>query len=204
MKKFILLVLVAFACTAINAQLVTSSSFKKEKSKTVWYAKAGMTFANVSADGESADNLFGYNLGIAFDKPMGNSGVFWGMGLTLATKGYKVGDGDFEAKINANKLEIPLNFGYKYTINDDIAVDARIGGFVNYDVFGKYTESYDGDEESCNLGDLEDYDRFSAGIQFGVGVWYQHLNLNITYQNGLVKQNDAKEKNWMISLGYAF
>lgn len=204
MRKLILMVVAALACTTINAQLVTSSSFKREKSKTVWYAKVGMTLANMSADGESADNLMGYHVGIAFDHPIGGSGAFWGMGLTLGTKGYKVSEGKYEVKMNANKLEIPLNFGYKYTINDDFAVDARIGGFVNYDVFGKYKESDGNDEDSYNLGDLEDYDRFSAGIQFGVGVWYQHLNLNITYQNGLVKQNEAKERNWMIGLGYAF
>ena len=204
MRKLILMVVAAFVCTTISAQLVTSSSFKKEKSKTVWYAKVGMTLANMSADGESADNLFGYNVGIAFDRPMGGSGAFWGMGLMLGTKGYKVSEGKYEVKMNANKLEIPLNFGYKYKINDDFAVDARVGGFVNYDVFGNLKESDGDDEESYSLGDLEDYDRFSAGLQFGVGVWYQHLNLNITYQNGLVKQNEAKERNWMISLGYAF
>ena len=204
MRKFMLMVAAAFVCTTISAQLVTSSSFKKEKSKTVWYAKVGMTLANMSADGESGDNLLGYNVGIAFDRPMGSSGAFWGMGLTLGTKGYKVSEGKYEVKMNANKLEIPLNFGYKYTINSDFTVDARIGGFVNYDVFGKFKESDGSEEESYNLGDLEDYDRFSAGIQFGVGVWYQHLNLNVTFQNGLVKQNEAKEKNWMISLGYAF
>ena len=107
--------------------------------------------------------------------------------------------------MNANKLEIPLNFGYKYNINDDIAVDARIGGFINYDVFGKFKMSMDGEEESVDLGDIEGYDRLGAGMQFGVGVWYQSLNFNITYQKGFVEQFEGgKENNWMISLGYAF
>ena len=98
----------------------------------------------------------------------------------------------------------------KFQINDDLAVDARVGGFANYDVFGKvkYTVKSQGDEEteSISLGDAVDAgDRFGAGIQFGVGVWYQHLNFNITYQKGLVDQFDgAKENNWMLSLGYAF
>lgn len=201
MKKFLFLVAAAFVCSTVGAQVVTSTSFKKAKSGTVWYLKAGANIANVSVDGgDGPDAIFGYNVGIAFDRPIGSNGVFWNSGLQLATKGWKYGEGDYEAKMNANKLEIPVTFGYKYGVNDDIAIDARIGGFANYDVFGKYKEG----DESCNLGDMEDYDRFSAGIQFGVGVWYQKLNLNITYQNGLVKQNESKEKNWMISLGYAF
>lgn len=197
MKKFLFFVVITFMSATVSAQVVTSTSFKKAKSGIVWYIKAGANIANFSVDeGDGTDAIFGYNVGIAFDRPIGSSGVFWNSGLQLATKGWKYDD----VKLNANKLEIPLTFGYKYKVNDDIAIDARIGGFANYDVFGK--EKYDG--KSRNLGDLEDYDRFSAGLQFGIGVWYQKLNFNITYQNGLVKQNEAKEKNWMISLGYAF
>lgn len=171
----------------------------------MWYLKAGANIANVSSDGgDGPDAVFGYNVGIAFDRPIGGGGIFWNSGLQLATKGWKYSDGDDEAKLNVNKLEIPITFGYKFRVDDDITIDARIGGFANYDVFGKYKEKYDGDEESYNLGDLEEYDRFSAGLQFGVGVWYQKLNFNITYQNGLVEQNESKERNWMISLGYAF
>lgn len=210
MKKFLFFVAAAFVCSTVGAQLVTSTSFKKTKSKTVWYLKAGANIANFSvSDGDGPDAIFGYNVGIAFDRPIGSSGVFWNSGLQLATKGWKYSyddDGEkIETKLNANKLELPLTFGYKYSVNDDIAVDARLGGFVNYDVFGKYKESYDGEEESVNLGDLEDYDRLGAGIQFGIGVWYQKLNLNITFQKGLIEQMEGcKEKNWMISLGYAF
>ena len=170
MKKVLFFALAAFMTATVSAQVVTSTSFKKAKSGTVWYIKAGANIANVSVDeGDDPDAIFGYNVGIAFDRPIGSNGVFWNSGLLLATKGWKYSyDGD-EIKLNANKLEIPLTFGYKYKVNDDIAIDARIGGFANYDVFGKYKEG----DDSCNLGDLEDYDRFSAGIQFGIGVWYQ-------------------------------
>lgn len=189
MKKFLFFAVATFMTATVSAQVVTSTSFKKAKSGTVWYIKAGANIANFSVDeGEGPDAIFGYNVGIAFDRPIGGSGVFWNSGLQLATKGCKNGDD----KLNANKLEIPITFGYKYKVNDGIAIDARVGGFANYDVFGNWDDSFD------------DYDRFSAGVQFGVGVWYQKLNFNITYQSGLVKQNEAKEKNWMISLGYAF
>lgn len=204
MKKFLFAVAAIFVCSTISAQVVTSTSFKKAKANTLWYVKAGMNIANMSGDGESADAIMGYNVGIAFDRSIGTSGMFWGMGLQLATKGWKYGEEDYETKLNAHKLEIPLNLGYKYQVNDDLAIDARVGGFANFDVFGKLKYKEDGEEESVNIGDLDEYDRFSAGIQFGVGIWYQKLNLNITYQNGLVKANEMKERNWMISLGYAF
>ena len=206
MKKFLLFVAVALVCSTVSAQLVTSSTYKKQKYKAVWYVKAGLDIAGVSGDGwDEVGNKTGYVVGLAFDRPIGGSGVFWGMGLQLATKGFKESESGVEVSLNANKLEIPLNFGYKYNINDDIAVDARIGGFINYDVFGKFKMSMDGEEESVDLGDIEGYDRLGAGMQFGVGVWYQSLNFNITYQKGFVEQFEGgKENNWMISLGYAF
>ena len=202
MKKFMFLIVAAFVCSTMNAQLVTSTSFKKGKAATTWYVKAGATLANMSSEGESADALFGYNVGLAFDRTIGSGGMFWGSGLQLATKGFKFGYDGEEVKLNVHKLELPLNLGYKLGVSDDLAIDARVGGFVNFDLFGKMTEEYDGDEESVNIGDIDDYERLSAGLQFGVGVWYQ--NLNFTYQAGLLEANDMKEKNWMISVGYAF
>lgn len=214
MKKFMFFLVAAFICSTASAQLVTSTTITKKRTKAVWYLKAGMNIANISGDGVDASSIAGYNVGIMFDRPFGNSGAFWGMGLQLATKGFKIEEeisgAEASTKYFANKLEIPLNFGYKFQINDDLAVDARVGGFANYDVFGKVksTVKYQGNEDtqSISLGDAVDAgDRFGAGIQFGVGVWYQHLNFNITYQKGLVDQFDgAKENNWMLSLGYAF
>lgn len=78
--------MVAFACTAINAQLVTSSSFKKEKSKTVWYGKVGMTFANVSADGESADNLLVTMSALLLTAPWAIAACFGEWGLPSVPK----------------------------------------------------------------------------------------------------------------------
>ena len=204
MKKLMLLVVAAFVCSVMNAQLVTSTSFKKGKAATTWYVKAGATLANMSSEGESADALFGYNVGIAFDRSIGSGGLFWGSGLQLATKGFKFGYDGEEMKLNLHKLELPLNLGYKFGISDDLAIDARVGGFVNFDLFGKETIEDEYGKESYNLSDFEDWDRLSAGLQFGVGVWYQKLNFNITYQAGLLEANEMKEKNWMFSVGYAF
>ncbi len=197
MKKFLFFVMAAFVCSTMGAQVVTTTSFKKAKGETVWYLKAGMNLSTMDyGEGENPGSKVGYNVGIAFDRAMGSNGLFWNSGLLLATKGWKEGDYSF----TTHKLEIPLTLGYKYGVNDDIAIDFRAGGFANYDLFGKVDDG----EESVNIGDLEEYDRFSAGLQFGLGAWYQKLNFNITYQMGLIDQNEAKERNWMISIGYAF
>lgn len=58
MKKFLFFALAAFISATVSAQVVTSTSFKKAKSGTVWYIKAGANIANVSVDGGDGPTLF--------------------------------------------------------------------------------------------------------------------------------------------------
>lgn len=211
MKKYLFLLLAAFVCASSSAQLVTSTTTTKikGKSKTIWYVKAGANVSSVSADTDGdLSSVFGYHIGIAFDRQIGSGGAFWSMGLQLGTKGWKYTyEDDYESKLTANKIEIPLSFGYKYAINDDFTVDGRVGGFVNYDLWGtvkEYDEGYEYEYDLDEWNEYEDRDNLSAGILVGVGVWYQKLNFNITYECGLVEQDYCKERTWMIGLGYAF
>lgn len=216
MKKLFMIALSAMFCVAVNAQLVTSTSYVAKKNKATWYAKVGGTFANFSFDGVEGDDpssIFGYNIGIAFDSPIGSHGAFWSMGLQLGTKGFKFDDDGEVWKLNANKIEVPITFGYRYHINDDWAVDARLGAFVSYDLWGKFKEEWDGDSDETKIGDVDEYNCLDAGIIFGIGGWYQNLYLQFSYEWGMINQYDlddygddvkGKERNFMISIAYAF
>lgn len=205
MKKLLFVLIAAVICSAANAQLVTTSDYKVKKSerRTSWMLRAGLTAAGVSGDGaEDLGAMTGYNVSFEFNKAFATN-FYWGMGLLLGSKGYKYDEDGYELKLAANKLEIPLNFGYKYPLTDKIKLDGHVGAYMNYDLFGTVSS---GDEE-IDLSDLDDYNRYGAGLQFGIGVWYNKLNFNITYQKGLVEMaEDSKmyENNWMFSLGYAF
>lgn len=226
MKKLFVFAAVALFCSAMNAQIVTATSYTKAKKDIRWYVKAGLNFSEFSGD-MFEDGITGYNIGIGFDSPIGESGLFWSSGLSLATKGGKTSwredDDEYgEVKLNSNKLEIPLTIGYRYKIDQDWAVDIRFGGFVNYDLWGKLKyEEVDGnytDSEEYDLGEIEeffeydaDYTRLGAGLLIGVGGWWQKLNFSITYEIGLINQFDSdyydakmKERNLMISVAYAF
>ncbi len=206
MKRFLL----AVAAILVSLNLVAQNHDKS----IVWYAKAGMNISDVKVKYiDCTDPVVGYHVGIAFDKPIGTSGLFWGSGLQLGTKGYKITSSTFEDlgedegmdfKMHANKLEIPVSIGYKIDAKKDFYVDARIGAFANYDVWGKAKIKADGESASVKIKDMVEYDRFSAGIHFGIGIWYHKFNFSVTYLNGLVKQNETKERTWSIGLGYAF
>lgn len=205
MKKLLFLVAAVLVCATAGAQLVTSSSYKEKKSesKTFWMLRAGMTSVGVSGDDtDELTSLAGYNVSFEFNRSFATD-FYWGAGLVFGNKGYKVKD--YDARFTTAKLEVPLNFGYKYALTEEVRLDGHIGAFINYDLFG--TSEDKEDDYSVDLSDMEDYDRLGYGLQFGVGVWYQKFNFNITYQKGLAKQYDeAKifENNWMFSVGYAF
>ena len=85
----------------------------------------------------------------------------------------------------------------------------NIEQYASYD----YTSKMKEDGESISWGDYADYmevdyNHFDAGMNIGVGVWYDRFNLDLTYQRGFIDAfSDAdgfKTSNFMIRLGIAF
>lgn len=133
-------------------------------------------------------------------------------------------DGTFTTteKTNLFSLNIPVNFVYKWQINDDFSVDPFIGVDFRINLTGKYKESfkYSG-EDAETINDDEAYDesanmfskdewgdpckRFQAGWHIGVGANYKAFNLSISYGSDF---NEIAEKTkfatTVISLGYNF
>lgn len=136
----------------------------------------------------------------------------------------------------AHKFKItPVMFGYKYPVTDKIKIDAHLGAFLSIDMAGtlksEYENSliipsypsasdYESGKESTSIGDLKDsegdsyYNRFDAGIQAGIGVWYGRWNLDFTYERGFCSFYSYEEynghkpslcaSNAVIRLGFAF
>lgn len=66
---------------------------------------------------------------------------------------------------------------------------------------------YKGESESNGLGDIEDYQRFDAGMALGGGLWYKRVNLDVTWQRGfidVISDSKCQASNVMIRLGLAF
>ncbi len=241
MKKILFLIALLVGSISANAQLVTSTSRKVTTQKTpsnlLWIARAGVNFASMSGDfawtGNGLKSKVGYFAGIEFQSPITADGLYWGAGLALKSKGAKYNEKYYEEKIdmkfNANALEIPVNIGYKFDLGNDFKIAPHAGLFVNYDLWGKMTEKYsysgETEKEEYNLSEIEDYDdgvhynRFSAGVAFGVGAWYRNFNIDLNFQFGFTnvfkfdsdyyydygdKGGKNKEQYITLTLGYAF
>lgn len=241
MKKLLILCAAALiGASSANADLVRSRTFGKKarKNNTEWIVRVGLSINNAagSAVSEVKDMIeedkkevpssvdfsagFGPRMGgdfsVAFNKPISDKGLYWGMEMGFGSRGakyhskeeYKGSLTECNKKIQAwNVKYSPITFGYKYAINDNLRLDAHLGAFVSYDFAGSgatkwedadgvYQEFGDSSYKICE-GDLEGYQGLDVGLQVGVGVWFGRFNLDVTYQRGFINAfNMARESFW--------
>jgi hypothetical protein len=259
MKKLIAILLVALVgSVCANAKVVRSRTIgEKEKTPTEWIFRLGASINNAAGsgvnsikeeqtDGENGSASVGSRVGmdfsVAFNKPIGKSGGYWGMELGIGSRGASLSStetntytyrGDVTTQTNEYNGHIatwngkfsPFTIGYKYGINSDIKLDGHIGAFVSYDFAGSAVsdetfiengEVISSDNDKFNLGDddLKDFERFDAGMQIGIGVWYHKFNFDITYQRGFINSCDYYyddgeshsifSSNLILRVGYSF
>jgi hypothetical protein len=197
--------------------------------------------------------LWGGSLSFGFDKTFGSSSAYWGMELGAAMRGYKaeakwesIGrieltdshtDYHYSKKqnqtLNAYNVKlVPINIGYKFILNDMMAIDIHVGGFASYDFAGTFdteyeessfsvysgnrklgleansTSKHDSSDNSQKIGDLDNYTNYDFGAIGGLGFWFGHFNIDVCYQRGFISIFDVDDKffndNILLRLGYAF
>ena len=214
MKKLLSTFAALLMCIGIQAQIVSSRSSivktERQPSNSQWFVRGGMNLMNMSGDGaEGLDSKMGYNVMFGFTKPMGSIGAYWGMDFGLTSRGFNYED-EFETKSIAHAVQVsPFTFGWKFNVANNIAIDPHIGAFVSCD----YTSKIEIDGDCINWSDFADnvtvdYNRFDAGLNLGVGLWYDRFNLDLSYQRGFIDVftdfDGMKSSNFMIRLGVAF
>lgn len=212
MKKSFLFLCTMLCSLAMNAQLVSSHSASltqapKAPSRTTWMVRIGVgsnTFAG--DDYDKTDSKVGYFFGFEFNKAIGQKGGYWGMDFDLASRGFAV---DKVYKFTAHTFQwSPFIFGWKIGIpNSKFSIDPHIGAYLAVDYAGKMV--YDNSSiPDVKIGDMNDYNRFDAGLKIGVGAWYNNkFNIDFTYQRGFLATDtdaDGGASNFMFRLGYAF
>lgn len=192
----------------------------------------------------SFKRVFGPTLSVGLNKSIGHSPLYWGMELGAGMRGYKTeaikngsasvpsagnwkSSGTITDKTTLyafNAQLIPIMVGYKYLINDNIAIDVHVGGFGSYDFWGElksehssriYITSDHGnsnqskdESNSINIGDLEKYRNYDFGVVAGAGIWYGHFNIDFQWQRGFISifgnNSDMFCNSLQLRLGYAF
>lgn len=150
--------------------------------------KAGLNLANVNYQPEPEEDfkmLPTFNVGgVAEFDFSENMGI--GVGLQLAGKGSKAEDSGFEVKFNPMYLQVPVNVYYRNS-----GFYAGVGPYIGFGLFGNYTLSFMGDEETESIEFGNDVDDDFAPLDFGLGfeVGYHviaPLRISLSYDLGLM------------------
>lgn len=209
MKKILVLAVLVFIGISASSQVRYSRIMAEKKSNTVWYLRAGAGFNSLGGDvsdasGYEVSGKTGYEVAFGFNKGIGKSGAYWGMELGLSNRGFKIDredNGGYFEYTGHNVKFVPLMFGYKFSLTEDLKLDAHLGGYVSYDFTG--SEDYESLYSDIFPEELD------AGLQVGVGVWYKRVNLDLTYQRGFMNACDdysvsGNMSAFMIRLGFSF
>ena len=180
--------------------------------------KAGLNLSNISGDGESLDSKIGFKIGPTVEFAIAPNMAIQS-GLLLSSKGAKTSesysesgiDVDADITINANYLELPICFAYKYPIAPDTKIYVNAGPYLAYGLFGKTTAKISAmglsaEEDEDTLGD-DGFENFDFGLTFGIGAEVTKFNFGLNYDLGLsevIKDSKIKNTNFWISVGYNF
>lgn len=191
MKKYIIVLIAVLSVISSQAQIRTSRTFTKEKSRTEWMLRAGISFNRLNGIDEidledgKVGGTTGFAVDLGFNRYFKNSNLYWGMELGIGTRGASLswddeyGDDKLTAKAITLKYS-PFTLGYKIPVADNIKVDPHAGVYASYDL--------------SHNGDLDDFDSdFDLGLQLGIGVWYGRVNLDLMYQLGFMAASPGGE-----------
>lgn len=187
MKKFLAMMIVA---------MISIMSFSAQAEAPQWELVAGMNVANLDASG--ASSRIGFHAGVRANIgiPSVSNGFYANAGALLSLKGFKAAG----ITLNPYYLDIPVHFGYKYAVNENLALFGEFGPYFGIGLFGKT----DGEDV---FGD-DGYKRFDFGLGLRAGIEFnQKVPVSIGYDFGVIDVTDdlsAKNRNLTISVGYKF
>lgn len=225
-----------FAITSFtsNGEILTSRSFYKEGPRMTWFVRGGVSLNSISGDfvkdWKNNDVSFGmkpgFDISAGFQRYFGKKNLYWGAELGIGTRGFSAKydhkysdwvDGSqveksetYKASLSNINVKLPIFLGYCQPIGESMKIDVHVGPYVSYD-FSKSAKDDDGIFER-SYSDLEnhvDVVGVDAGAAVGIGFWYDHFLIDVTYQKGFIETvnyggDKGTASHIMFRIGYGF
>ncbi|MCQ2191455.1 MAG: porin family protein [Paludibacteraceae bacterium] len=204
MKKFFLAVATAIlSVSAVSAQ------------ETLWGITGGLNVS--SLNGAFYSSKAGFNVGAKAEYEIAAPFFVEGSFL-LSGKGFKHETEKFNLKEDLWYIHVPVNFGYKFDINETFAVAPKAGVFVDLGLWGSDDNDnnpfsdYDKEEKNAVAvlqrdPNASNFNRFDFGFGLGVNFWAaKHFEVSTGYEFGMVKayKKDSNSRNWYLNIGFLF
>ena len=172
--------------------------------------RVGPSFSSVISDNREFDDgstKTGLNVGMAAGFSVSPYiPLFVESGLYYTEKGGK-GHNDF--KYSLNYLEVPFVLKYIHNFDSSFSIQPFFGGYVAGGVGGKVKNYYARESYDAFGGDYDQFKRFDGGLRMGVGIQYEMLYADVTYDLGLSNVghdvfDEAKNSALMLNVGINF
>lgn len=223
-KVFLVVCLLGMAATA-SAQFTNSKGSGSNSSDTEGWQGLRVSYHPMSMMPDGGDNVgltgfsAGYVKGFSLSQ---NVPIFIEAGANILWISKDLSDDidfdfdediDASAKMNIFSLDIPVNFGYKYAVNEKFSIYPYIGVNFRINAIGKIKleAEYDGDSasESLDLFSKDDmgeaWKRFQAGWQIGVAFNINKFTIAGSYGQDFTEiSKKVKLSMPSITLGYNF
>ena len=205
MKKIFTVFVLALVTLSVSAQ-----DFKKFR----FGPTAGLNFSKITTT--ESDLKFGFNAGARVEFNF-NDNIYLGSGVLFTEKVLKASTGNNTLKATPGYIEIPINCGYRYVMNDKFSLFGEVGPYMGIGVCGKWKASnasldFFGEEGDFLLQLASPYDsakRFDFGLGFAIGAEYANCQLRVGYELGLTKvfgggPDSPQNRNLFVGLSYMF
>ncbi len=228
--KFLLVACLLGMATTASAQFANSGAAGGETTEATGWSGLRLSYNPISVNPDKGDgiDMTGFTLG--YVKSFGVSStmplfVETGLNLTYATYSedgeYYYDDDDYyfefdgEDKYTWISASIPVNFGYKYVVNETVSLFPYVGVTLRGGISAKrkITLEYDGESESedYNMFDKDDvgkdaqWKRFQIGWQIGVGAHFNQFFVGASYGSDFSElAKKVKASVPAITVGYNF
>ena len=181
-----------FASLALSFMAFTTVQAQEDATK--FGIKGGVNFSNFYTDNVDDNNvLTGFNLGLFAKMPVSEN-ISFQTEISYTGKGaelvYNNAIVNGTAQFKLNYIEVPLLLVVNLTQNLNI----HAGPYAAYLISGKTTNK--SDSGSYNFEDnvnVDDFNRFDAGLAGGVGLDLESVSFGVRYNYGLTKigKNDS-------------
>ena len=235
MKKYILMALLGLVTVMpASAQSYRNSRYYNRSTGRLDYSQRNHSHRNYSyvGDYESRPIYVGFRVGPSFSSVISDNhefdggstktGLNVGMAAGFCLSDYvplflesglyyieKGGKGNRDFKYSLNYLEMPFVLKYIHNFDNSFSIQPFFGGYVAAGVSGKVKNYYERESYNAFGDDYDQFKRFDGGLRMGVGVQYDLLYADLTYDLGLSNIghdvfDEAKNSALMLNIGINF
>lgn len=226
MKKTFLLILISIFCT--GATFAESGADSRMQGRNTYRPNArmrvrsymdsyysfhiGAAFTSISSENKFLGDNSKTGLNVGFDYGMGvttSAPLYFEIGISYLEKGGKVTGNKGKVSYNLNYLQFPFALKYIFETSSDLTVQPFFGGYFACGVGGN-VKNYATRTAYSSFSDRDDaFRRFDGGIQFGCGLAFDLVYMDIAYEIGLANIthdafNTAHNHGLMLNVGVMF